>query len=129
MALFETPLGKPPVAFSCESAKAPTAVLLSPSMLLNSAPAPTAVFSVAVLDRSTPAPTPVLNWPVLSLLSERKPTAVLKPPVVRLNRAACPSAVLPPGYPPSGGGLTAPALCGNAKQASCKTTSSEALLL
>ena len=31
-------------------------------------------------------------------------------PLVRLKRAACPSAVLPPGYPPSGAGLTACAL-------------------
>src|SRR5215510_1089443 len=38
MALFETPLGKPPVAFSLKSAKAPTAVLLSPSMLFWSTP-------------------------------------------------------------------------------------------
>src|SRR5438477_12027906 len=77
-----------------------------------------AVFSSPmVFARSAPAPTPVLKLPMASPLSEKKPTAVLKPPVVRLRSALCPSAVFPPGYPPSGGGLTA-CTCGkNAKQA------------
>ena len=77
-----------------------------------------AVFLSAVLARSVPAPIPVFNWPVVLLRSDRKPTDVLKPPVVRLKRALCPSAVLPPGYPPSGAGLTACAPGESAKQAS-----------
>src|SRR6266498_3343747 len=89
-----------------------------PVVLLKSAPAPVAVFSFAVLARSAPAPTAVLNLPSVLLLSENRPTAVLYVPVVRLKSAFCPSAVLPPGYPPSGAGLTPCAPGKSPKQAS-----------
>lgn len=97
-------------------ALAPTAVLKAPSVLNKSAVAPKAVLLSAALKRSDPAPVAVLNPPVLRLSSESQPTAVLYVPVVRLKSAFCPSAVLPPGYPPSGGGLTACAFGNRPKQ-------------
>src|SRR6185437_356463 len=60
----------------------------------------------------------VLRFPIVLLLSDEKPTAVFHVPLVRLKRAFCPSAVLPPGYPPSGGGLTACVFWTSAKQPS-----------
>src|SRR5262249_49174710 len=79
-----------------------------PLVSLKSAAPPMAVSRLAcTVLNSAPAPTAVLSWPFMLLLSEDHPTAVLLTPVVRLNRAFCPSAVLLPGYPPSGGGLTA----------------------
>jgi len=64
-----------------------------------SAPAPVAVFSFAVLLKSVPAPTPVQKLPSVILKSEYIPTAVLYRPalVSKFARARCPSAVLPPG--------------------------------
>src|SRR6266508_1730510 len=90
-----------------KSAPLPLAVLKLPVVLWKSAPAPVAVFASAVLTRSVPAPRPVQKLPSVRLRTENIPTAVLYRPVVRLKSALCPSAVLPPGYPPSGGGLTA----------------------
>ena len=99
----------------------PKAMLLPPVVLLNSANAPSAVLKLAVvLLKRAPAPTAVfsipwfvvglphvgkerasaygrLNWPSVSLRSDKNPTAVLNVPLVRLRRALCPSAVLPPG--------------------------------
>jgi hypothetical protein len=86
------------------------AVLPSPVLLLKSAPAPVAVFSSEVAAKSAPAPVAVLKLPVILVFNENQPTAVLYVPVVRLRRVCCPSAVLPPGYPPSGAGLTARAI-------------------
>ena len=60
-----------------KSAKAPVDVLLPPVVLLKNAPAPVAVFASPVLLRSVPAPTPVLKFPSVSDLSDKKPTAVL----------------------------------------------------
>ena len=90
-----------------KSANAPLAALKLPVVLLKRVPAPVAVLLSPVFARSVPAPTAVLNFPVAVTLSEKKPTPVLYVPVVRLKSAFGPSAVLPPGYPPSGGGLTA----------------------
>ena len=108
MAVFRAPV------VLLKRANAPVAVFCLPVVLFKSAAAPVAVFSTPApelgsptLARSAPAPTAVLNWPSVSLLSDKKPTAVLNVPVVRLKRAAWPSAVFPPGYPPSGAGLTA----------------------
>jgi hypothetical protein len=93
-----------------KSANAPWAVLLSPIVLLRSAPVPTAVFSAAVLSNSVAEPTPVLKLASELLRSESKPIAVLCMPVVILKRAFCPSAVLLTGLGPGSGvsgGLTA----------------------
>jgi hypothetical protein len=52
-------------------------VLLNPVVLLTSVPAPTPVFSFAVLSASTPAPTPVLKLAAPLLRSAMKPNAEL----------------------------------------------------
>ncbi len=85
----------------------PFAVFPVPVVLLKSAAAPVAVLLSPVLSKSVSAPIAVLNFPVVVLLSEKDPIAVLNVPPVRLSKAFCPSAVLFPGYPPSGGGLSA----------------------
>src|SRR5215470_15230340 len=92
-----------------KSASTPTAVLASPVVLSKSAAAPTAVFSLPVFRERVPAPTAVLKPASTLLSSDNAPTAVFAKPVLvsRLKRAFWPSAVLSPGYPPSGGGLTA----------------------
>src|SRR5262249_16606815 len=119
-ALLKLPVSRPGPGFepaSENSANVPTAVLFIPPPLVKSAPAPTPVFSFALLSRSAPAPTPVFKLAVVLTRSESKPNAELNAPDVMLLRAFCPSAVLPVGRGPGSGvnGLTA-CVCGdNAK--------------
>jgi hypothetical protein len=60
--------------------------------------------------------------PVVSAKRASNPIAVLSIPLVRLKRAFVPSAVFSPGYPPSGGGLTAWALKESARDTSVSRT-------
>src|SRR5439155_25132120 len=71
-----------------------------------------------MLLKSASKPTAVLLEPVVRLKSALKPMAVLSVPLVRLRSELSPSAVFWPGYPPSGGGITARAVGESAKQAS-----------
>src|SRR5207247_9336823 len=94
-----------------KSVKVPTALLPEPVELLNSAPAPTAVFEPPLSTSSAPAPTPVSKLPSLKDRTDKKPNAELYRPVVRLPRAPCPSAVLLVGREPGSGVSVALCTC------------------
>ena len=68
-------------------AAAPQAVFRVPSTLNNRAAAPTAVFESARLRTSVPAPAPVLKLPLKFCAIENQPNAEFPEPVMMLTRA------------------------------------------